>query len=76
MLQHGYLHSHAPKHIDSGHVNAYIGLPALRERDIQFDVAPLLHAAHRNMQPAMRKNGADDSATFPIVLPCDFLHVM
>ena len=56
MLRHGYFHSCVLHHIDSRHVSAFIVLLTLRERDVQFDADfPLLHAAHRHMQPALRE---------------------
>ena len=55
VLRHGCFYSLALHHIDSRHVSACIVLPPLPERDVYFQVFPLLHAAHKIMEPAMCK---------------------
>ena len=56
LLRHGCFHSCVLHHIASRHVSAFFVLLTLRDRDVRFDDDfPLLHAAHRNMHPAMRK---------------------
>ena len=65
-------------YIDIRHVSGFIVVPALRQRDVDFDlILPTVHAAHRHMQLAMRKRaGVKSRATFSIVLPCALLHAL